>query len=78
MTIETKFNVDELVYFIYDNKIMKRYVSYIEYVNYSIMYKFIITEKRTMLDSDTILFLPEEKCFKSITKLCEYYTINIE
>lgn len=73
MKIETKFDVCDPVVFIYDDKIISRTVYAIEYYNRTIQYQIRISKGFTNLDNDKYVILSEDKCFKTLKELYEYY-----
>ena len=77
MKIETKFDVCDPVVFIYDDKIISRTVYAIEYFNRTIQYQIRISKGFTNLDKDNYVTLSEDKCFKTLKELYEYYN-NID
>ena len=77
MKIETKFDVCDSVVFIYDNQIISRTVYAIEYFNRMVQYQFRISKGFTNLDNDKYVILSEDKCFKTLKELYEYYN-NID
>lgn len=73
MKIETKFDVCDSIVFIYDDEIISRTVYAIEYFNRVIHYKIRISKGLTNLDKDKYVTLSEDKCFKTLKELYEYY-----
>lgn len=73
MKIETKFDVCDPVVFIYDDEIISRTVYTIEYFNRRIHYQIRISKGLTNLDKDKYVTLSEDKCFKTLKELYEYY-----
>ena len=77
MKIETKFDVCDSVVFVYDDKIISRTIYAIEYFNRTIQYQIRISKGLTNLDKDKYVTLSEDKCFKTLKELYEYYN-NID
>jgi|BioPla2DNA2_1021312.scaffolds.fasta_scaffold06700_8 hypothetical protein len=77
MKIETKFDVCDPVVFIYNDEIISRTIYAIEYLNRTIQYQIRISKGFTNLDKDNYVTLSEDKCFKTLKELYEYYN-NID
>ena len=77
MKIETKFDVCDPVVFIYNDEIISRTIYTIEYLNRTIQYQIRISKGFTNLDKDNYVTLSEDKCFKTLKELYEYYN-NID
>jgi hypothetical protein len=81
MTIETRFNKGETVFFIENNAIVSFPVRGIEYrggheviqKNGTITYSFLTSKAPTSLDKDRIVYKNENECFKSIDELANFY-----
>ena len=73
MKIETKFDVCDPVVFIYNDEIISRTIYAIEYLNRTIQYQIRISKGFTNLDKDNYVTLSEDKCFKTLKELYEYY-----
>jgi hypothetical protein len=81
MTIQTKYNMGDSLFFIRNNEILKRKIRLINVsigeFNTSIEYEFLVEEKITMLDKDTICVRDEVSCFKTIEELTEYFKAKL-
>lgn len=73
MTIETKFNQGENVFFIENNDIVSFPVDGIEYKNGTITYSFIKSKALTLMDRDNVVYKDEKNCYKSIDELSNFY-----
>ena len=73
MTITTKFNVGEMVFFIENNEITSCRVSEITYESKRVYYRFITSRAPTTLDRDTVVEKEEKDCFVSIDEMAKHY-----
>ncbi|MEA5461551.1 hypothetical protein VB796_20965 [Arcicella sp. LKC2W] len=73
MTIETRFNLKEIAFFIHNNDIVSFPVYGIEYKHGRITYSFMERKSQTLMDNDSIIHIEEKRCYKSIDELAEFY-----
>jgi hypothetical protein len=73
MTIDTKFNIKDVAFFIEGNEIVSFPVYGIEYKRGSVVYSFMKRKSQTLMDNDSILYIEEKSCFRSIDELADFY-----
>ena len=72
MTIKTKFDIGQYLYFIKSHELVVFPVSKITFDQY-VNYHFITSKGATLMDKDFVVQITEDRCFASIDDLCSFY-----
>jgi hypothetical protein len=79
MKLESKFDINEWVFTIYEGTIIKREVRNINFVNNCFHYELLIKTAGQLLgDKPKILAFEENNIFKSIDELAAYYKQKLD
>lgn len=73
MTIQTKYNYNDIIYFIHNNRIVRYPVKQTMYLNGIISYSVLVSESQTLMDRDKYITIDEVNAFSSIDELCNFY-----
>ena len=73
MTITTKFDFKQLVFFIHNDKIISLPIQGIKYERGTVSYTFCTKKSTTLMDNDSHTIQNEQDCFSSIDDLCQHY-----
>lgn len=73
MTIVTKFNVDDFLILIENNRIIRGQVKSVNYAQSKVQYHVLLRKSTTLNDKDVYVYRDEDNCFDSIDSLAAFY-----